>query len=203
MMLCPRIAISPISSVPSIVFHESSISFTSTPQIGMPIEPGRGSLFGSLNVATGDVSDRPYPSRIWTPKRSLTSLMISTGRLDPPATARRRLPAIRCTSTPSVSALSSPQYMVGTPAKNVMSSFSSSLTAAAASKRGSNTSVDAVAKPAFMLTVEPNEWNSGNTSRCVSVPGLDWNSRLQVSALSSRFECDSSAPLAWPVVPLV
>jgi hypothetical protein len=97
--------------------------------------------------------------------------MISTGRLDPPATAIRRLRAIRSTSTPSESALSRPQYMVGTPAKNVMSSLSSSLTAAAASKRGSSTSVDAVPKPAFMLTVEPNEWNSGSTARWVSAPG--------------------------------
>ena len=59
MMLCPRIAISPTSSAPSIVFQSSSISFTSTPQIGTPIEPGRGSRSGSLNVATGEVSDRP------------------------------------------------------------------------------------------------------------------------------------------------
>ena len=61
----------------------------------------------------------------------------------------------------------------------------------------------AVAKPAFMFTVEPNEWNSGSTSRCVSVAGAEPNSRLQVSALRMRFEWDSSAPLACPVVPLV
>ena len=98
--------------------------------------------------------------------------------------------------------MSSPQYIVGTPAKKVTFSLSSSCTAAAASNRGSSTSVAPAAKPAFMFTVEPNEWNSGSTSRWVSCPAAP-NSRLQVSALSSRLECESSAPLAWPVVPLV
>ena len=32
---------------------------TSTPQIGTPMEPARGSPSGSLNVAAGEVSDRP------------------------------------------------------------------------------------------------------------------------------------------------
>ena len=45
--------------------------------------------------------------------------MISTGREAPPETATRRLRAMRSTSTPSVSAPSRPQYIVGTPAKKV------------------------------------------------------------------------------------
>ena len=36
-----------------------------------------------------------------------------------------------------------------------------------------------------------------------SVPGVDPKSRLQVSALSSRFACESSAPFGCPVVPEV
>ena len=59
MTLCPRIAISPTTSASSTVFHSGSISLTSTPQIGMPMEPGRGSCPIWLNVATGDVSDSP------------------------------------------------------------------------------------------------------------------------------------------------
>ena len=103
-----------------------------------------------------------------------------------------------------MSAPSSPQYIVGTPAKKVMSSFSSSATACPASKRGSSTRVAPTAKPAFIWTVDPNEWNSGSTTRCRSgrVGSLP-NSRLQVSALSTRLAWDSSAPLACPVVPLV
>ena len=203
MTLCPRIAISPISSTPSTVPHDASINFTSTPQTGTPIEPGRGAPSGSLNIATGEVSDSPYPSSTDTPNRSRTSRMISTGRLEPPDTAIRSVRAIRSTSTSSVRALSSPQYIVGTPAKNVTSSVCSSRTAAAASNRGSITSVEPAANPAFMSTVEPNEWNSGSTSRWVSAPGRVPNRRWQVSALRTRFAWDSSAPLACPVVPLV
>ena len=59
MMLWPRIAISPISSAPSTVFHSGSMSLHSTPQMGMPIEPARGSRSGSEKVATGEVSDSP------------------------------------------------------------------------------------------------------------------------------------------------
>ena len=60
-----------------------------------------------------------------------------------------------------------------------------------------------MAKPAFICTVEPNEWKSGSVSRWVSVAGSVPKSRLHVSALSTRLLCESSAPLAWPVVPLV
>ena len=73
-----------------------------------------------------------------------------------------------------------------------------------ASNRGSSTSVAPTEKPAFSCTVDPNEWNSGSVIRCRSCSvASDPNSRLQVSALSTRLEWDSSAPLGWPVVPLV
>ncbi len=84
-----------------------------------------------------------------------------------------------------------------------MSSFCISATACWASKRGSSTSVAAIEKPAFICTVEPNEWKSGSVSRCVSEAGCDPKSRLQVSAFITRLLCESSAPLDRPVVPLV
>jgi hypothetical protein len=129
--------------------------------------------------------------------------MISTGRLAPPHTEIRRFAAIRSTSTSSVRAPSRPQYIVGTPAKKVMSSFCIRSTTCLASKRGTSTRVAALEKPAFICTLDPKEWNSGSVSRCVSPAGRDPNSRLQVSAFITRLECDSSAPLGCPVVPLV
>ncbi len=63
--------------------------------------------------------------------------------------------------------------------------------------------MDAIANPAFICTVEPKEWKSGNVSRWTSVAGCASKSRLQVSALSIRLLCESSAPLGCPVVPLV
>ena len=74
-------------------------------------------------------------------------------------------------------------------------------TACWASKRGSRIRVAAIEKPAFICTVDPNEWNSGSVSRWVSPAGCEANSRLHVSAFITRFEWLSSAPLAWPVVP--
>ena len=109
-------------------------------------------------MASGEVSERPYPSRTWTWKRSLNCRMISTGRLAPPETAIRRFAAMRSTSTSSVRAPSRPQYIVGTPAKNVTFSFWSRARAFSASNLGSRTSVAPTAKPAFICTVEPNEW---------------------------------------------
>ena len=55
----------------------------------------------------------------------------------------------------------------------------------------------------FVITVDPNEWNSGSVNRWVSPAGWEANSRLQVSAFITRVEWLSSAPLAWPVVPEV
>lgn len=56
MMLCPRMAISPMSSA---VFQSASMRRISTPQIGVPIEPALAGLPGWLNEATGAVSERP------------------------------------------------------------------------------------------------------------------------------------------------
>ena len=77
-----------------------------------------------------------------TPNRFSNALCTSTGRLAPPATATRRLAASCLTSTSlSSSAPSSPQYIVGTPAKKVTSSFAISDSAGPASNRGSITTV--------------------------------------------------------------
>jgi hypothetical protein len=70
------------------------------------------------------------------------------------------------TSTPdSSSAPRSPQYIVGTPAKNVTFSFTMAFSAGVASNRGSITTRPPYAKPPFMITVWPNEWKSGSTHR--------------------------------------
>ena len=100
-----------------------------------------------------------------TPNRRSKSLCTSTGRAEPPAAATRRLPASRSTSTESSRAPSRPQYIVGTPAKNVTSSFAMAPSAALASKRGSITTVPPNANAPFWITVWPNEWNSGSTHR--------------------------------------
>ena len=140
-----------------------------------------------------------------TPKRRSNSLCTSTGSADPPATATRTWSATRFTSTPeSSSAPSRPQYIVGTPAKKVTPSCSISVSAGPASKRGSSTTVPPKAKPAFMITVWPKEWNSGSTHSSVS--GLSASapkSASLASALLIMLRCISSAPLGWPVVPEV
>ena len=59
MIAWPLIAISPTSPTSVTSFHSLSISLHCTPQTGTPIEPGRGSRSGSLNVATGEVSESP------------------------------------------------------------------------------------------------------------------------------------------------
>ncbi len=67
--------------------------------------------------------------------------------------------------TTSSSTPSSPQYMVGTPAKTEIFSRSMISSAAVASKRGINTKVAPTQIPAFMVTVWPNEWNNGKVRR--------------------------------------
>ena len=132
-----------------------------------------------------------------TPKRRSKSLCTSTGSADPPAAATRIVPASFFTSTPeSSSAPSSPQYIVGTPAKKVTSSRSISASAGPASKRGSRTTVPPKAKPAFMITVWPKEWKSGSTHSNVS--GLSASAPKSASlesALLIMLRCISSAPL--------
>ena len=139
-----------------------------------------------------------------TPKRALNSRRISTGSEAPPETATSMFSAIFSTSTsPPSSAPRSPQYIVGTPAKKVMSSFCSRSTAACGSKRGTRKRVEPEANPAFICTEEPKEWNSGSVTRCRSPVGRTPSIRLHSRALSTRLEWLSSAPLGWPVVPEV
>ena len=118
-----------------------------------------------------------------TPNLSLKFLCTSTGSADPPAAATRRFAASFSTSTDrppaSFSAPSSPQYIVGTPAKKVMPSSCISCSAGPASNLGSITTVPPVAAPAFWITVWPKEWNSGSTHRNVSgLSGVDSEQRL-------------------------
>ncbi len=92
--------------------------------------------------------------------------------------------------------------MVGTPAKNVTCSASMSARACRAPNLGNSTRVAPVAKPAFICTLCPNEWNSGSVIRCTSC-GCRPNSRLASSAFCTMLLWVSSAPLGCPVVPLV
>ena len=89
MMLWPRIAISPTSpcgtSAPA-----ASTTRISTPRIGVPIEPGLRSRSGWLNDATGDVSDRPYPSSTMQSNASSNWRSTSTGMAAPPDMHKRR-----------------------------------------------------------------------------------------------------------------
>src|SRR6266496_6026430 len=62
------------SSLPS-----SPATRISTPAIGVPIEPALRSRPGWLKEATGDVSDRPYPSRMMHPNACSNARMTSTG----------------------------------------------------------------------------------------------------------------------------
>ncbi|MNI73826.1 hypothetical protein D3C73_1298620 [compost metagenome] len=130
--------------------------------------------------------------------------MICTGKLAPPETAMRRFLRNRARSAVSSSAFSNAQYMVGTPAKKVMACFCISAMACFASKRGTMTNVAARAKPAFICTVEPKVWNSGNVTKWRSGFSNELlNNCTEPSAFSTRLEWVSSAPLARPVVPLV
>ena len=111
---------------------------------------------------------------------------------------------MRATSTSSLSALSSAQYIVGTPAKIVTSCSTMRFSAISPVNRGTRTSVAAVANPPFMRTVAPKVWKRGSVTSMVSArSGVVWNRRLQPIALRMRFECESSAPFGWPVVPEV
>ena len=48
------------------------------------MEPGLRSRWGWLNEATGEVSDRPYPSSTGTPNASSNPRSTSTGSAAPP-----------------------------------------------------------------------------------------------------------------------
>ena len=69
-----------------------------------------------------------------------------------------------------MAALASARYIVGTPWKTVTPSATISSIAAAASKRGSRTSVAPCLQIVFMLTVCPKVWNSGSAPSATS-PG--------------------------------
>ena len=57
---------------------------------GVPIVPGFRTMSRRPKEATGDVSERPYPSRIAVLNSLSKARMISTGRAAPPETQSRR-----------------------------------------------------------------------------------------------------------------
>ena len=68
----PRMTISPTSPGATSV-SSGPQSWNSTPRIGIPTEPGLTGRSGWLKEAIGEVSDNPYPSSSWKPKRRCTS----------------------------------------------------------------------------------------------------------------------------------
>src|SRR3712207_3548721 len=106
-------AISP-SSPAGTSRHSVSTQRMSTPQIGVPIEPGLGGRSGWLNEATGDVSERPYPSRIVTLYFLLKACITSTGMADPP---EQQIRSDERSYFSASGKFSRKKYIVGTPAK--------------------------------------------------------------------------------------
>ena len=157
-------AISPTSpgatSAPS-----SSTTRIRTPRMGVPIEPGLRTRSGWLNEATGEVSDRPYPSRIMQPNSASNPRSTSTGSAAPPETHTRS--ADRSYS-PRSGAASSATYIVGTPSKMV--TRSRAITCSAFSGVNRDTRVRQAPTRTAVLSPQvcPNEWNSGRPPKITS-----------------------------------
>ena len=94
--------------------------------------------------------------------------------------------------------------MVGTPANRVTPSRSRISKASAGLKRGSNVKVPPFAIVAFWIAVWPKEWNSGSvaSATCWS-GGIGISFGTTTAQFTNRFECVSSAPFGFPVVPEV
>ena len=93
--------------------------------------------------------------------------------------------------------------MVGTPWKTVTPSRSMISSAFSGSKRGSIVTVAPWQIALFIVQVWPKEWNRGSAPSSTS-PASNPPSVLDVtSQFLWRFPWVSSAPLGWPVVPLV
>ncbi len=166
--------------------------------MGRPIEPGlRWSR--RLNVATGDVSDRPYPSRITVPNAFSNPCSTSTGSAAPPETHSR---SVDVSGAPAAS-WSIPTYMVGTPSNTVTLSRSITRSACAALNREISVRQAPDSTAAFSPQVWPKQWNSGRHPITTS-SGPSPSSVVAVTeALRRRLACVSSAPLGVPVVPEV
>src|SRR6266545_8135111 len=99
------------------------------------MDPGFGSRFGWLKEATGDVSDRPYPSRITQPNAASKPRRTPTGRAAPPDTHSRRELVSKSSRDGWFSRAT---YIVGTPSKMVTRSRSLVRRASPGSNRGSS-----------------------------------------------------------------
>ncbi len=94
-------------------------------------------------------------------------------------------------------------YIVGTPWKTVTPSRTISSMAASPLNRASSTSVPPSRKVPFIPTVWPNVWNSGRHPSTTSSWRASFASKTLTVAFMTRLRWVSSAPLGWPVVPLV
>src|SRR5919112_2195347 len=133
--------------------------------MGVPMEPGLRSLSGWLKDATGEVSERPYPSRMMQPNFSSKDRISSAGMAAPPDMQRR---------SEDQSALSHDSewsmalYIVGTPWKIVTLSRSMISSALSGSKRGNIVTAAPTLTALFIVQVWPKEWNSGSAPRSTS-----------------------------------
>jgi hypothetical protein len=157
-------------------------------------------MVGMLNDATGEVSDRPYPSRIMQPNLSSKERMTSSGIAEPPEAQVRRLEA----SMPSeLGWLRMAAYIVGTPCMIVTRSFSMTSMAAAGSNRGMSARDAPATVAALRPTTSPNTWKSGRQPITTSSGVISWITWAERVALRWMLRWVSSAPLGRPVVPEV
>ena len=92
--------------------------------------------------------------------------------------------------------------MVGTPEKIVHRCRSIASSTGPASNRGTSTSVPPNRTAVLSTLDRPKTWNSGSTARPMSSSSKPNSSPATVQFMYS-WKWVSSAPLGWPVVPLV
>jgi hypothetical protein len=94
-----------------------------------------------------------------------------------------------------------PAYMVGTPSKTVTRSRPSTVSALAASNRGTSVRHEPATTEALSPQVRPKQWNSGRQPITTSSGVSSTRVSAAIRALLARFACVSSAPFGCPVVP--
>jgi hypothetical protein len=166
----------------------------------VPIEPGLRCLSGWLKEATGEVSDRPYPSSTRQPNASSKARSTSTGIAAPPEMHSRSVD----TSYAARSGLwSNAENIVGTAANTVTWCPARICSARVGSKRGSRLRDAPDATAVLSVHVCPNEWNRGSPPNTTSSAVSCSRSVHITSVLRARLPWVSSAPFGWPVVPEV
>src|SRR5262249_54440170 len=153
---------------------------------------------GGLNDATGEVSDRPYPSRITHPKAASNPRSTSTGSAAPPETPTRRVETSQRGRSGQARRAT---YIVGTPSKTVTRPRAINSSAFSGVNRDTRVRRAPTRTAVLRPQVWPKEWNSGRPPKMTS-SGPTWTRSVAVtSTLDTRLAWVSSAPLGRPVVP--